>query len=492
MSEEQPLRAGPEAGDAQADEPDARNADANPSQAEPRDSSEGETPQPGGASPAGEAAPDPDASGVQAPPAEEPQDRPKRRPMVVVRYGRMGQIGGFRCGGGKLPPVRADVVVRTERGVELGKVIARVCDETGPFSIGHDQLDEFVKACGSDYPFRRNGKLLRPANQQDLIDHRHLNSSAGEEASYCRQQIEELKLDMKLVAVEHLLGGERIVFYFSAENRVDFRELVRRLANQYHTRIEMRQVGARDEARLNADYERCGRQCCCQAYLKDLRPVSMRMAKTQKATLDPNKISGRCGRLMCCLRYEDDGYKELRARLPRRNTWVRAGEYVGRVVDAQILTQLVKLARPDGTYVVVACEEITERDLPAPRKPAEGAGERSRGGRGGTRMSAAAQARQKAATEKSRREERPKPEPAPQEATPSEGGDKPEEGKPRKKRRGGRRGRGKSKSGSGGKSHKTHSKGGQGGSGQSGGTSKKKKRRRRRRKKKPSGGSESS
>ena len=128
MSEEQPLRAGPEAGDAQADEPDARNADANPSQAEPRDSSEGETPQPGGASPAGEAAPDPDASGVQAPPAEEPQDRPKRRPMVVVRYGRMGQIGGFRCGGGKLPPVRADVVVRTERGVELGKVIARVCD----------------------------------------------------------------------------------------------------------------------------------------------------------------------------------------------------------------------------------------------------------------------------------------------------------------------------------------------------------------------------
>jgi len=108
---------------------------------------------------------------------------------------------------------------------------------------------------------------------------------------------------MKIVAAEHLLGGERIIFYFTSETRVDFRELVRALAQEYHTRIEMRQVGARDEAKLIADYERCGRLCCCAAYMKDLKPVSMRMAKQQKATLDPTKISGRCGRLMGCRRY---------------------------------------------------------------------------------------------------------------------------------------------------------------------------------------------
>ena len=108
-------------------------------------------------------------------------------------------------------------------------------------------------------------RLLRLANAQDLIDQRHLASSAHEEAQYCRKQIRELKLDMKLVTVEHLLGGERIIFYFTSENRVDFRELVRRLAGQYRTRIEMRQVGARDEARLVADYERCGRAAAARA-----------------------------------------------------------------------------------------------------------------------------------------------------------------------------------------------------------------------------------
>ena len=132
----------------------------------------------------------------------------------------------------------------------------------------------------------------------------------------------------------------------------------------------MRQVGARDEARIVADYERCGRQCCCQAYMKDLRPVSMRMAKTQKATLDPSKISGRCGRLMCCLRYEDVCYEELRRQLPRKNTWVRIeGDKVGRVIDGQIITQLVRLIMPDNSQLVVPNEEILERDVAPPQLP---------------------------------------------------------------------------------------------------------------------------
>jgi hypothetical protein len=153
--------------------------------------------------------------------------------------------------------------------------------------------------------------------------------------------IEQAGLSMTLIDVEMLLGGERIVFYFMAEGRVDFRELVRELAGEFHTRIEMRQVGARDEARLVADYEKCGQHCCCKQFLKVLKPVSMRNAKIQKATLDPSKISGRCGRLMCCLRYEEQTYDDLRKRLPHRNRRVMTEDGLGTVVNTQILTQLV-------------------------------------------------------------------------------------------------------------------------------------------------------
>jgi cell fate regulator YaaT (PSP1 superfamily) len=262
------------------------------------------------------------------------------------------------------------VVIRTDRGVELGQVVTPVSrdDDRKPYpcSICGGQLEDFLENEGGDYPFRRNGRLLRIANQQDMIEHRHLVDSAKHAGKYCRDQIRELELPMRLVTVEHLLGGERIVFYFTAEQRVDFRELVRRLAGQYRTRIEMRQVGARDEARLVGDYERCGQRCCCQQFLKDLKPVSMRMAKVQKATLDPSKISGRCGRLMCCLRYEDKGYNELRKNLPHRNTWVRTEDTLGRVIDTQIITQLAKIMQPDGNIVAVRVDEIVERNLKPP------------------------------------------------------------------------------------------------------------------------------
>ena len=316
--------------------------------------------------------------GPEAPQAAQPEK--KKRPSVVVRYGLMMQIGEFRHNLKELPAVGTVVVVRTERGVERGAVVVNVCDREAFGCIRHQALDGFLKACGKDYPFRREGKVLRPANHQDIVDYRHLTTSGREEAAFCREQIRELELPMRVVTVEHLLGGGRIIFYFAAESRVDFRELVRRLANQYHTRIEMRQVGARDEARLVADYERCGQRCCCQRFLQYLKPVSMRMAKTQKATLDPSKISGRCGRLMCCLRFEDTSYEALRKNLPRRNTWVRTEELVGRVADAQILTQLVRLALPDNSTRVVSVEDIIERDVPAP-SPTEEKAPRRRGKR---------------------------------------------------------------------------------------------------------------
>jgi cell fate regulator YaaT (PSP1 superfamily) len=326
----------------------------------------------------------------------------------------MRQVGFFRHDLDRPPPAGTKVVVRTERGVELGQVVIAVGKKAQPHCMTHERLNGFLERTGSDYPFRRDGKVLRAANVQDIIDYRHLESSAVDEGNFCRQQIRELSLKMKLVTVEHLLGGERIIFYFAAEQRVDFRELVRRLAAQFRTRIEMRQVGARDEARLVADYERCGMQCCCQRFLKDLKPVSMRMAKTQKATLDPSKISGRCGRLMCCLRYEDAGYEELRKRLPRKNTWVRTKHTLGRVIETQILTQLVRLALPDDTQVVVANEEILERDVappPPPEPPPEKARDRPKRLRekAGPRL-----LRDEVAVATAEPELKPKPEPQPQ------------------------------------------------------------------------------
>ncbi|MBN1555770.1 MAG: hypothetical protein JXA11_13580 [Phycisphaerae bacterium] len=313
------------------------------------------------------------------PPPETPEedqtlDEPAG-PTAVIRYGMMGFLGEFRYNQKHKLRSGTKVVIRTDRGVELGEVISLVNRSTGSDAeesrpagncITPDTLTEYLKTSSENYPFRRGGRVLRPANPQDLIDYRHLHNSAGEESRYCREQIKERNLPMRLVKAEHMLGGERIVFYFTAETRVDFRSLVRDLASQFRTRIEMRQVGARDEARLVADYERCGQPCCCKEFLKDLKPVSMRMAKVQKATLDPTKISGRCGRLMCCLRYEDECYEELKKTLPRRNSWVRTKGHIGRVVDGQIITQLVRLALYDGTFAVVPVEEILERNLEPP------------------------------------------------------------------------------------------------------------------------------
>jgi cell fate regulator YaaT (PSP1 superfamily) len=163
---------------------------------------------------------------------------------------------------------------------------------------------------------------------------------------------------MKIVDAEHVFGGERIIFYFMSDGRVDFRELVKRIAQEYQTRIEMRQIGSRDEAKLLGDVESCGQQCCCQRFLKHLKPVNMRMAKMQKATLDPAKISGYCGRLKCCLRYEDKTYTDLKKQLPKKNTRVKTKQGIGKVVDSQILTQLVMVEYEGGERSAVGVEAI--------------------------------------------------------------------------------------------------------------------------------------
>ena len=205
-------------------------------------------------------------------------------------------------------------------------------------------LEYIENSGGKNYPFTDQGKVLRVAAIDDLNEQARLDDQKPQIIQRVRSLVRELDLPMKLVDVEMLLGGERVIFHYTSEQWVDFRELVRLLAGEYQTRIEMHQVNARDEARIVADYEKCGQQCCCKQFLKVLKPVSMRSAKVQKATLDPTKISGRCGRLMCCLRYEDATYNDLRKRLPHRQKRVETPDGIGTVIDTQILTQLVLVA----------------------------------------------------------------------------------------------------------------------------------------------------
>jgi cell fate regulator YaaT (PSP1 superfamily) len=214
-------------------------------------------------------------------------------PDYVVRYGAMRFLGVFSTSGSTYRRgIR--VITRTDRGLEAGEVL---CDAT-PEALGR------LSNPGS-------GQILREMSADDRREIERIRQQARKEIEICQRHVSALGLKMELVDVEHIFGGERIVVYYLAENRVDFRELVRLLAGEFQTRIEMRQIGVRDEAKLLADFGDCGCPVCCNTHLAQMPPVSMRMAKLQKATLDPTKISGRCGRLKCCLRYEYDIYEQM-------------------------------------------------------------------------------------------------------------------------------------------------------------------------------------
>lgn len=289
------------------------------------------------------------------------------QPMTVVRYGRMGLVGEFTHPVRMRLPTCGRIVVQTDRGIEIGTQVHLTCSSCEK-RISREQMYSYVERSGPEHLRPRAGRVLRTATDDDLADERHLRTDEQEKLKACAAFVEAHKLPMKLVDCEHLLGGERIIFYFMAEGRIDFRDLVRDLAREFQTRIEMRQVGARDEARLIADYETCGRECCCKNFLKTLKPITMKMAKMQKATLDPSKVSGRCGRLKCCLRYEHENYEELDKQLPRIGAWVRSTQGEGRVATRQILTQLVELLTEDGRRLIVPIEEV-ESVGQAPVKP---------------------------------------------------------------------------------------------------------------------------
>ena len=291
----------------------------------------------------------------------------RNKKYALVRYGRMNSLAWFEHHESKIPQTPTRVVIKTSKGLELGHLVGQLnCCKHGSFKLNTEQVKEYFDVSRVDFPDKPMGKIVRLASLEDISEESHLGKISEEEIKCCRQFAKEFNLPMKVVAAEHIFGGERLIFYFMSENRIDFRDLVKKLAQEYQTRIEMRQIGSRDEAKLLGDYETCGQECCCRRFLKALKPVNMRMAKMQKATLDPSKISGYCGRLKCCLRYEDVSYTKLKKQLPNRGVPVKTEHGKGKVKDLQILTQLVLVEHEDGRRIAFPLEDI---EILAPSVP---------------------------------------------------------------------------------------------------------------------------
>ena len=241
--------------------------------------------------------------------------------VIGVRFKKAGKVYYFDPGD-LWPRPGQNAVVETARGIEFGEVV------TAPRAISDDQIVAPLK------------KVIRIATEEDE-QRAAFNEKREQEAfAICQEKVARHKLEMKLVSVEYTFDNSKIIFYFTANGRVDFRELVKDLAGVFKMRIELRQIGVRDEAKMLGGLGPCGRHICCGAFLGDFQPVSIKMAKEQNLSLNPTKISGQCGRLMCCLKYEQDTYEQTIKRVPK--------------VGKDIVT-------PDGTGVIVEINAIRER-----------------------------------------------------------------------------------------------------------------------------------
>jgi cell fate regulator YaaT (PSP1 superfamily) len=262
-------------------------------------------------------------------------------PKYVVRFGVMRALGVMSARENTTFSRGTQVIARTDRGLEAGVVL---CEATA-------EAVEHLKNPGQ-------GQVLREMTPADSLELSRILAQQRDEFQVCHKHVAELALAMQLVDVEHVFGGERVVVYYLAENRVDFRELVKRLAGEFQTRIEMRQIGSRDEAKLLADYGDCGKPVCCNTHLSEMPPVSMKMAKLQKATLDPTKISGRCGRLKCCLRYEYDTYEQLQKELPPIASDIITSRGRCKVLAHEILAQQLLVETEDHRRVLVPASDV--------------------------------------------------------------------------------------------------------------------------------------
>ncbi|WCN37806.1 PSP1 domain-containing protein [Aneurinibacillus uraniidurans] len=244
--------------------------------------------------------------------------------VVGIRFKKAGKIYYFDPG--EFPVEKNDcVIVETARGVEYGQVV-----------IGRKQVsdDDVV------LPLK---KVLRIADEMDRLQVEENKRLAGEAFIICQEKIVGHELKMKLVDVEYTFDKNKIIFYFTADGRVDFRELVKDLAAIFRTRIELRQIGVRDEAKMLGGIGPCGRILCCSSFLGDFEPVSIKMAKDQNLSLNPAKISGLCGRLMCCLKYENDNYESAKDDLPDIGKEVATAMGYGKVVGVNLLERKVQV-----------------------------------------------------------------------------------------------------------------------------------------------------
>ena len=219
-----------------------------------------------------------------------------------------------------------NVIVETSRGIEYGTVVV------GRKEINDDELLKPIKP------------IMRPAQQEDHERYRENKKKEKEAFDICTEKIKRHGLEMKLIEVEYTFDGSKILFYFTADGRVDFRELVKDLAMVFRTRIELRQIGVRDESKTIGSIGVCGRSLCCSKFLGEFAPVSIKMAKEQGLSLNPSKISGACGRLMCCLKYEQDTYEELLKKLPRHGALVKTPDGNGIVESVSVLKEKVKVS----------------------------------------------------------------------------------------------------------------------------------------------------
>ena len=262
----------------------------------------------------------------------------------LVRHGAMRYVGEYTAPPGTAYHRGETLILRTERGQEYGELL---CPST-PQTLAH-------------IPDPTRGQIVRKATPADLQQIAAIKLKQEAEYETTARLIAEHRIAMQVVDVEHLFGGEKIIFYFLAETRVDFRELVKSMAREFHTRIELRQIGVRDEAKLLADYGDCGKPVCCNSHMIVMPPVSMRMAKLQKSTLDPNKISGRCGRLKCCLRFEQDVYEEFQAELPNVGVRVVTKIGPGRVLAQEVLARRLLIEFEDGRRLPVPAADVLSK-----------------------------------------------------------------------------------------------------------------------------------
>jgi cell fate regulator YaaT (PSP1 superfamily) len=258
------------------------------------------------------------------------------------------------------------VVVDTARGLEIGKVRGGVMEV-------------------SEHEFGKNVKRIkRKATGEDMETDRKNLEKKAEAIPVCKQKIAQFGLDMKLIDAEYTFDGSKLIFYFTADKRVDFRELVKDLAGYFHMRIELRQVGVRDEARMLGGFGSCGRELCCKGWLQDFEPVSIKMAKVQNLSLNPGKISGCCGRLMCCLKYENDVYQELKKGLPNTGEYVDTPRGKGKVVDVSIFKGIVKVRNIEEERTRETPERLSDDVYEYEKGEVRRRGKEGGGGRGGS------------------------------------------------------------------------------------------------------------